>query len=467
MEKIQTDIAIIGGGPGGYGAAFYAAAQGKRVILIEKGSRLGGVCLNCGCIPSKSLLHVAESLRNAKESEAFGITFGEPSFDTVKLRKWKDGILEKLEQGIRNIAARRGVEVIAGEAVFRDAKTIKVADRIVGFEHAIIASGSAPVLPKAFGTESPLIMTSTEALELETVPKRLLVIGAGYIGMELGTVYSALGSKVTVVEALPDMLTGADPDLVRYVQASAEKRFERIQLSASVQSLVAGKDSVKAVIEADGKKTEEVFDRVLVAVGRAPCSAGLGLEMIRVKTDDKGFIRTDAEKRTDEPSVFAVGDVTGGMMLAHKAAGDARKAVDAICKKKTESLESILPAVVFTDPEIAWCGLTEFEARAKNIPVQIVKFPWAASGRAAAIGRTDGATKFLIDPATEKVLGAGICGKGAGELIAEAVLVVEQGIRAGTLGRMVHPHPTLSETLMECAEMYYGTAIYAFSRKRP
>lgn len=466
MQTIKTDIAVIGGGPGGYTAAFYASAKGRKVVLIEKESRLGGVCLNRGCIPSKALLHAADALMSAKEAEAFGIRFGKPSIDLVRLREWKKEILEKLSQGIRSIAGRRGVEVITGEAAFRDTKTLKVADTIIQFDHAIIATGSVPAMPGSFRTGSPLIMTSTEALELETIPKRLLVVGAGYIGMELGTAYALLGSRVTVVEALPGMLTGADPDLVRYVLESAEKKFEKIHLNASVISVTAGTDNVKAVIESGGARTEDVFDRVLVAVGRVPCSTGLGLEKTGIRTDEKGFIRTDAEKRTDEPSVFAIGDVTGGMMLAHKAAEDAKKAVHGICGVEPKAHEAVLPAVVFTDPEVAWCGLTESEARARNSAVQIVKFPWTASGRAAALGRTDGVTKLLIDPTTEKILGAGICGKGVGELIAEMVLAIERGLTAEALSRAVHPHPTLSETIMECAEMFYGTSIYAFSRKR-
>ncbi|HQB94834.1 MAG TPA: dihydrolipoyl dehydrogenase [Candidatus Omnitrophota bacterium] len=466
MTHIKTDILVIGGGPGGYTAAFHAAVKGKKVVLVEKEPRLGGVCLNCGCIPSKALLHAAETVLGAKEAEKFGVRFPEPSLDLDKLRAWKSGILEKLGRGITGLAGRRGVEIVRGEAVFQDARTVSAGGIVIGFDHAIIATGSVPAVPKAFRDGGPGVMTSTEALELRDIPGRLLVIGAGYIGMELGTAYAALGSRVTVVEALPAMLNGADADLVRYVEEPARKRFEKICLNARVVSLADAKDRVKAVIETDGKTLEEDFDRVLVSVGRVPFTGGLALERTAVRSDERGFIVTDPDKRTAEPSVFAIGDVTGGVMLAHKAAREARVAVDAICGGKAGASVPVIPAVVFTDPEVAWCGLTEAEARAKGIPVQIVKFPWTASGRAVTVDRPDGTTKLLIDPASERILGAGIAGKGAGELIGEAVLAVEKGMTAGELGSIVHAHPTLSETLMECAEMFYGQATHAFSRRR-
>lgn len=466
MKNTKTDIVVIGGGPGGYTAAFYAAHKGKKVVLIEKESRLGGVCLNRGCIPSKALLHAAQTVYNAKEAEKFGVRFQPLSVDLRKLREWKAGILEKLGQGIKNLAGRRGVEVVCGEAVFLDAKTIKVNDAFFEFDHAVIATGSVPAVPEMFRTPSPLVMTSTEALEIERVPGRLLIIGAGYIGMELGTVYAALGSKVVVVEALPNMLSGADADLVRFVEESSKNRFEEIRLDSKVLGLMAGKENVKVMIGSGGKQTEETFDSVLVSVGRVPCASGLGLEKTRVKLDEKGFIKTNSAKRTDEPAIFAIGDVTGGAMLAHKAASDAKAAIRAIDGDGPEHPAPVIPAVIFTDPEIAWCGLTEYGARAQNIQAQVVKFPWTASGRAVTMDRTDGVTKLLIDPATEKILGAGIAGKGAGELIAEAALAIEKGFKAGDLGNVVHPHPTLSETLMECAEMFYGRATYAYSRKR-
>ena len=462
----QTDIVVIGGGPGGYTAAFYAASKGRKVVLVEKEARLGGVCLNRGCIPSKALLHAAEIMLSAKEAEKFGISFPAPSVDLSKLRAWKAGVVEKLGQGIKNLSGRRGVEVIQGEVSFQDSRTVKVGNELIHFEHAILATGSTPAVPKAFQTGSPLVMTSTEALELEAVPERLLVIGAGYIGMELGMVYAALGSKVVVVEALEAMLVGADPDLVRFVSEAAQKRFEKIHLKAKVASLNAGKDKVKAVIEMDDKQIEEVFDKVLVSIGRKPHTAGLGLEKTAVQLDEKGFIQTDACKKTGEASIYAVGDVTGVVMLAHKAAQDAKIAVDAILKSQKGKIDPVMPAVVFTDPEIAWCGITEQEARAKNVQVQIVKFPWIASGRAMTLDRTDGTTKLLIDPANERILGAGICGKGAGELIGELALAIEKGMTAKDIGEVVHPHPTLSETWMECAEMFYGQAVYAYSRKR-
>lgn len=466
MENLKTEIAVIGGGPGGYAAAFYAAARGKKVTLIEKEARLGGVCLNRGCIPSKALLHAAEAIRGAQEAEAFGIKFQAPTVDLAQLRAWKSGILEKLGTGVQNLAGRRGVEIITGNAAFQDSKNIKIAEKNLSFDHAIIATGSVPAVPKAFQLNSSLVMTSTEALEIELIPKRLLVIGGGYIGMELGMVYAAMGSKVVVVEMLGSILAGADADIVRYVESVAKNRFENIHLNSKVSAITVEGNSIKAVIEAQGKSSEEGFDRVLVATGRIPCANGIGLERTSVKIDEKGFIKTNDRKQTDEPAIFAIGDVIGGVMLAHKASSDAKIAVDKICGSEPEGAEPVIPAVVFTDPEVAWCGLTENDASVKNIPIQVVKFPWAASGRAATIGRTDGVTKLLIDPATERILGAGICGKGAGELIGEAVVAIEKGVTAHELGKIVHPHPTLSETLMECAEMFYGRATYAYSRKR-
>ncbi len=468
METIQADIAVIGAGPGGYTAAFYAAALRKKVILIEQERRLGGVCLNHGCIPSKALLHIAQLIRETAEAGKCGVTFAKPAIHLEQLRAWQDSVLGKLGEGITNLAGRRGVQVVTGRARFEGPKALYVetlaGPKEIQFSKAIIATGSRAALPSIFGIKDARVMTSTGALELQDIPKKLLVVGGGYIGMELGTVYAALGSEVTVAEALGGILLGADADLVRLVQERASKIFKEIRVNAGVTLLKPLSEGIEVRMTTGGEEKREVYDRVLVSVGRTPNGQGLGLEKTKVRVDRKGFIQVDARQRTEEPDIYAIGDVTGGMMLAHKASKDGKTAVDAICEVEAAK-EPLIPAVVFTDPELAWCGLTEAEAKAKNIPVQIVKFPWSASGRALTLERTDGATKLLVDPQTEKILGVGICGVGAGELISEGLLAVEMGLRAQDLARIVHPHPTLSETLMECAEMFYGHATHAFSRK--
>ena len=470
METIQTDIAVIGAGPGGYTAAFYAAALGKKVTLIEQEKRSGGVCLNCGCIPSKALLHVAKLIYETAEAGKCGVTFSKPAIHLEQLRIWKNAILEKLGSGITNLAGRRSVQVITGRAAFEGPKTLRVetpeGPKQIQFGKAIIATGSCAALPSMFDIKDARVMTSTEALELQDIPRKLLVVGGGYIGMELGTVYAALGSEVTVAEALGGILLGADADLVRLVQDRVSKVFKEIRVNAKVTQMKAIADGIEVRMAVAGEEKREVYDRVLVSIGRTPNGLGLGLEKTKVQVDAKGFIQVDGSQRTAEPDIYAIGDVTGGMMLAHKASKDAKVAVNAILGNNEDAKESLIPAAVFTDPEIAWCGLTEAEAKTKNIPVQIVKFPWSASGRAITLERTDGVTKLLIDPQTEKILGVGICGVGAGELISEGVLAVEMGLKAGDLARIVHPHPTLSETLAECAEMFYGHATHAYSRKR-
>jgi len=470
METIQTDIAVVGAGPGGYTAAFYAAALGKKVILIEKEKRLGGVCLNYGCIPSKALLHIAKLIHETRESEKCGVTFSKPVIHLDLLRVWKDSVLEKLGMGIVSLAGRRGVQVIQGRAVFEGPKVLRVetpeGPRQIQFGEAIIATGSRAALPAMFNIKDTRVMTSTEALELQDIPKKLLVVGGGYIGMELGTVYAAFGSEVTVAEALGGILLGADTDLVRIVQERASRIFKEIRLNARVTQLKPLAEGIEVSMATGGAEKREIYDRVLVSIGRTPNAEDLGLEKTKVQVDPKGFIQVDARQRTAEPEIYAIGDVTGGMMLAHKASKDAKVAVDAILEKAEDVKTPLIPAVVFTDPELAWCGLTEAEAKVKNISVQIVKFPWSASGRAITLERTDGLTKLLVDPQTEKILGVGICGAGAGELISEGLLTVEMGLKARDLARIVHPHPTLSETLMECAEMFYGRATHAYSRKR-
>jgi dihydrolipoamide dehydrogenase len=470
MDQITTEIVVVGAGPGGYAAAFYAADLGKKVILIERDQRLGGVCLNRGCIPSKALLYAAHTISAARESEHRGITFAAPSIDVAKLRSWKESIVSKLSGGIAQLSKMRGVQVMRGRGYFEDSNTLRLeteqGQQFIRYEQAIIAVGSRSAMPKAFDLGNPRVMTSREALEIEDVPENLLVIGGGYIGMELGTVYATLGSKVVLVEALDTILAGADPDLARPVVAYAKKAFKEVRLKTKVSKMATSGKQIKVEFDLDGRKTEELYDRVLVAVGRVPNAEDLGLENTKVSLDDKGFIRVNDKQQTTDPSIYAIGDIAGGVLLAHKASKEARIAVEVIVGEDSAFTNITIPAVVFTDPELAWCGLTEAEAKAKGIEVKIAKFPWAASGRALSFDRTDGLTKLVVDPDTERVLGVGIVGVGAGELISEGVLAVEMGATAKDLALTVHPHPTLSETLMEAAEAFYGHATHTFVRKK-
>ncbi len=470
MEAIQTEIVVVGAGPGGYAAAFYAADKGRKVILVEREQRLGGVCLNRGCIPSKALLHAAKTIVEARESAHRGITFGSPKIELDKLRAWKESILEKLGQGIQGLAQKRKVEVMRGRGFFEDSATLRVettqGQKFVRFEKAIIAVGSKAAMPKAFDLGNPRVMTSTGALEVEEVPENLLIVGGGYIGMELGTVYATLGSRIVVVEALPTILAGADPDLVRPVIRYAEKNFKEVRLNTKVLKMATSGRQIKVVLEKDGKTVEELYDRVLVSVGRAPNCDDLGLKNTKVQLDEKGFIKVNRHQQTSDPALYAIGDCAGGVLLAHKAAKEARIAVEVITGEESAFENIIIPAVVFTEPEVAWCGLTEAEARQKGMEVQIAKFPWAASGRALSFDKTDGVTKLIIEPETERVLGVGIAGHGAGELISEGALAIEMGATVRDLAETVHPHPTLSETLMEAAEIFYGTSTHALARKQ-
>lgn len=470
VKPITTDIVVIGAGPGGYAAAFYAADKGKKVIIVEQDKRLGGICLNYGCIPSKALLHAAKLIAEAEESGFRGIDFGKPTINLSKMRAWKESILAKLSQGVSNNAQKRGVEVLHGRGYFEDSKTLRVetasGQKFINFEKAIVAVGSKAAMPQSFDLGNKRIMTSTEALEIEEIPNNLLIVGGGYIGMELGTVYAALGSKVVVVEALGSILTGADPDLIRPVTRRAEKIFKEIRLNAKVLKMSTSGKQIKVAIEMDGAKKEELYDRVLVAVGRIPNCSDLGLENTKVTKDEKGFIAVNAEQQTSDQNIYAIGDVAGGVLLAHKAAKEARVAVEVIIGETSVFDDIIIPAVVFTDPELAWCGLTEAEAREKDIKVEVAKFPWSASGRALTFDRPDGLTKLVIEPETERILGVGIVGVGAGELIGEGVVAIEMGATARDLAESVHPHPTLSETLSECAEMFYGYSTHAYARKK-
>ncbi|HOC56737.1 MAG TPA: dihydrolipoyl dehydrogenase [Verrucomicrobiota bacterium] len=470
MDPIKTEIVVVGAGPGGYAAAFYAADLGKRVTLVERDERLGGVCLNCGCIPSKALLHASHAITSTRESVQRGIVFGQPQLDLAKLRSWKESILTRLSGGIVQLAKLRGVQVIQGRGYFEDSRALRVeteqGQRFVQYDHAIIAVGSKPALPRDFDLGNPRVMTSTEALELEDIPENLLVIGGGYIGMELGTVYATFGSKVVLVEALDSILAGADPDLARPIVAYARKAFKEMRLKTRVSKMSTSGKQIRVVSETDGQKHEELYDRVLVSVGRAPNAEDLGLENTKVSFDERGFIHVNEKQQTTDPAIYAIGDIVGGVLLAHKATKEGRIAVEVIAGEKSAFVDVTIPAVVFTDPEIAWCGLTEAEARAKGLEVHVSKFPWSASGRALTFDRPEGLTKLIIEPDTERILGVGIVGQGAGELLAEGLLAVEMGATARDLALVVHPHPTMSETLMEAAEAYYGHATHTMVRKK-
>ena len=468
MEPIKTEIVVLGAGPGGYGAAFYAADRGKQVALVEQNPRLGGVCLNAGCIPSKALLHATAIMREAKVSAARGIELGQPRVDIEKLRAWKESILDKLGQGIKTLAQKRAVRLVHGRGHFEDSQTLRVetgeGQQFIKYDKAIIAVGSKPAMPSAFDLGNPRIMTSTEALELPEVPRDLLVVGGGYIGMELGTVYATLGSNVVVLEALPSILAGVDADLVRPVTRAAQKLFKEIRLNTKVVKMATAGKQIKVTTQAGDGQRDELYDGVLVSVGRAPNYIDLGLQNTGVTKDDRGFIKCNAQQRTDDPHIYAVGDVNGGTLLAHRATREGRIAVEAILGEPSAFVDIVIPAVVYTDPEVAWCGLTETEAKQKNIEVKVAKFLWGASGRALTLDRTDGLTKLIIEPETERLLGVGITGAGAAELISEGVLAVEMGATARDIADAVHPHPTLSESLMEAAESFYGTATHTLSK---
>jgi dihydrolipoamide dehydrogenase len=431
---------------------------------------LGGICLNSGCIPSKALLHATAVLREAKESAARGIDLGEPRVDLDKLRAWKESILERLGQGIKGLAEKRGVQVIHGRGHFEDSHTLRVetgeGQKFITYEKAIIAVGSKPAMPSAFDLGNKRIMTSTEALEIQDIPNDLLVVGGGYIGMELGTVYATLGSHVVVLEALPSILTGVDFDLVRPVARAAQKAFKEIRVNTKVLKMATAGKQIKVTTEIDKQQREELYDRVLVSVGRAPNYGDLGLQNTRVTKDDKGFIKCNPQQQTDDPNIYAIGDVNGGALLAHRASKEARIAVEAILGEASAFENVVIPAVVYTDPEVAWCGLTETEAKQSGIDVKVARFSWGASGRALTLDRPDGLTKLIIDPDSERILGVGIVGVGAGELIGEGVLAVEMGATAKDLAETVHSHPTLSETLMEAAEVFYGTATHTLAPRR-
>jgi dihydrolipoamide dehydrogenase len=469
---MSTRIAVLGAGPGGYAAAFYAADLGMDVTLIGEEKNPGGVCLYRGCIPSKALLHVAKVIAEARHAGDWGVSFGTPKVDVDKLRAYKNRVVEKLTSGTGQVAKLRKVNYLQGRASIVDAKTLRVrktdgGEETVGVDFVILATGSHPTRVPSLSLDSPRVLDSTGALDLPEVPKTMLVVGGGYIGLELGSVYAALGTKVSVVEMTPGLLPGADRDLVRVLSQRADNVFEKIHLSTRVTGMkAAGSDGINVSFEGEGAPTDATFEYVLVSIGRRPNAAIEGLERTKVKVDAKGFIETDGQRRTAEPTMFAIGDVAGEPMLAHKASHEARVAVDAIAGHKAVFEPAAIPAVVFTDPEIAWAGLTEAEAEQQGRTVEVARFPWGASGRAIAIDRVDGMTKLVIDPATERILGVGIVGSGAGELISEGVLAIEMGATASDMKLTIHPHPTLTETMMEAAEQFFGQATHVYKPKR-
>jgi dihydrolipoamide dehydrogenase len=448
----EVDVAVVGGGPGGYATAFRCADLGQETVVIDAGKRLGGACLFQGCIPSKALLHVAAVLGEAERAREFGVDFGPPRIALDPLRKWKsERVVGKLARGLASVARGKNVEVVGGRAVFEDSRSLRVEGdepQKIRFKHAVVATGSQPAPLPGLTLTSDRFLDSTAALELPDVPERLLVIGGGYIGLELGQVYAALGSKVSLVEMTDGLLPGVDRDLVQPLARRCEQAFLAIHLGTRVGGLREVAGGVEATL-ADKTAT---FDRVLVAVGRRPQSAGLGLETTRAVVSGRGFVEIDARGRTADPHVWAVGDVTGEPMLAHRALRQGKVVAEAIAGRPAAFDNVVVPAVVFTDPEVAWCGVTEREAEAAGRPVRVAKFAWAASGRAATLGRADGLTKLVVDPETGRVLGVGITGPGAGELIAEGALAVETAMLAEDLALTIHAHPTLSETLMEAAE---------------
>ena len=474
---MHAPVVVLGGGPGGYAAAFLAADEGLDVTVVEAESRLGGTCLLRGCIPSKALLHVAKVISEVEEMrEDWGVSYeGKPQVDIDKVRAKKDKVIAALTGGLGNLAKRRNVTVIQARGSFIDSNTLKLEgdhESIpeggqLTFDHCILATGSVPAMPPAFRIDSDRVLDSTGALALQDIPESLLVVGGGYIGLEMGSVYARLGSKVTVVELMDGLLPGADRDLVKPLAKAMDSLFEgRIYLNTKVGSLAEVDNQIEVTFEGPGKFGHERYDRVLVSIGRRPVTSGLGLENTKVVVNDRGFVVCDSQQRTSDPSILAIGDVAGDPMLAHKATHEGRVAAEVIAGKSSAFDKAASPAVVFTDPEIAWAGLTEAEAKEAGKKVDVEVYPWAASGRAQAIGVTNGLTKWLVDPESHRVVGCGIVGSGAGELIAEAVLAIEMGCEVHDITDSVHPHPTLSETLMNAGEVHYGTATEIYKPKR-
>ena len=463
-------LAVLGAGPGGYPAAFLAAERGMDVTLIDVRPQPGGVCLYEGCIPSKALLHAASVVTDARAAAAIGLTFDAPRLDLDRLRGWKDEVVRGLTGGLGQIARARKVRYVQGRGRFVDAHTLRVATEgeltEVQFDAAIVATGSSASIPPPLRLASSRVWDAEAALRLTEIPATLLVVGGGYIGLEMATVYAALGSRVTVVEATAGLLPGADRDLVDILAKRVASVVEGILLLTSVDALAeTDDDGVRATLSGGSGTEERRFDRVLIATGRRPNSADLGLDATRALVTARGFVEVDTQRRTAEPSIYAIGDVAGEPMLAHKATYEARVAVEAIAGEPSVWEPPVIPAVIYTDPELAWCGLTETDARTRGLDVEVARFPWSASGRAATAADREGLTKWLVEAGTGRVMGAGIVGRGAGDLIAEATLAVEMGVRLDDIRLTVHPHPSRSETLMEAAEAFYGTSPHYIARR--
>lgn len=470
-QNEQTQLVVIGGGPGGYAAAFLAADLGIETTLVDLDVNPGGVCLFRGCIPSKALLHVAKVLSESREAKEIGIDFGEPKIQLDKVRAWKNKVISQLTGGLGQLCKQRKIKFIQGRATFRNSDTITVkkddgSSIQLSFENAILATGSIPVtLP--FAPASPRILDSTTALNLDDIPEKLLVLGGGYIGLELGTVYCELGSQVSIVEMMPYLLPGVDRDLGVILENRMKKHFKAIKVETKVSKMEEIKEGIRVTFQDKaGQTSSEDYSKVLVSIGRKPNSKNLGLENTKVTLTDRGFVQVNAQRQTTDPKIYAIGDIAGDPMLAHKASHEGRVAAEAIAGHKVAFEPIAIPAVVFTDPEIAWCGITEPQALAQGRTIKVVKFPWGASGRAVTLNRTDGMTKLIIDPETERILGVSICGVGAGEMIAEGVLAVEMGTLATDLKMSIHPHPTLSETMMETAESFFGQSTHIYKPKK-
>ncbi len=460
----ETEVLVVGGGPGGYAAAFRAADLGMEVTLIDMRSRPGGVCLFRGCIPSKTLLHVTELLHDARLGTQMGISFQDVQFDLDKMREWKNRVVDRLAGGLMELCKKRGVQFVQGRAVFEDTNRVRLLEADVShvkFKHAVIATGSrVRPLPDVSFEGGGRVMGSTGALELRDVPETLLVVGGGYVGVELGSLYAALGSRVTLVEWADRLMTGADPDLVRPLVQHLEEIFEGIHLRTRVKSLEEKKDHVQVSFEGELEDAPRTFDRVLVAVGRIPNTRDLGLDVAGVEVDEKGFIIVDEQRRTSNKRIFAVGDVVGGVMLAHKAMFEGKVAAEVMAGQPAAFDVQAIPAVVYTDPQVAWCGLTEEECRKRGLEIKVTRFPWSASGRAVTLGISKGMTKLVAEAGTGRILGMGIVGRHAGEMISEGVLAVEMGALAEDVALSIHPHPTLSETEGEVAEAFMGSSTH-------
>jgi dihydrolipoamide dehydrogenase len=468
---ISVQLVVVGGGPGGYAAAFLAADLGLTTALVDPEANPGGVCVYRGCIPSKALLHVANLIDESRHASEWGVTFGEPDVDLAKLRAFKNNVVKRLTTGTGQLVKHRKIQYLQGLAELVDNHNLKVklangSEEPLQFEHAILATGSVPAMPPMLKVNDKRVMDSTAALDLPDVPGSLLVVGGGYIGLELGSVYAALGSQVTVVEMTPGLLPGADRDLVDVLAKRIAQTMKSVLLNTRVVQMKPEATGIRVTFEGEVDPKEATFDRVLVAVGRRPNSAIPGLDRTNVQVDKRGFIMVDEQRRTHEPSIFAIGDVVGEPMLAHKASHEGRVAVEVMAGENVAFAPRAIPAVVFTDPELAWAGLTETQAASAGRKVTIAKFPWGASGRAITLDRTDGLSKLIIDPESERLLGVGLVGPGAGELIAEGVLAIEMGANATDLKLSIHPHPTLTETLMESAEVFFGQATHVYRPKR-